>query len=98
MIKIIERITYKNDDTIEKTTQKIEIPGKINGQTMLSAVMDLQGWNLVIKNLSNDTSMIIKSDHASDLKTLEVLLKKTIISIAIQVPLNLPLPPGTNDD
>jgi len=98
MIKIIERITYKNDDTIEKATQKIEIPGKINGQTMLSAVMDLQGWNLVIKDLSNDTSMIIKSDCASDLKALETLLKKTIISIAIQVPLNLPLPPGTNDD
>jgi hypothetical protein len=29
MVKIIERIIFKDDDTIENTTRKIEIPGKV---------------------------------------------------------------------
>ena len=27
MVKIIERITYRDDDTLENTDRKIEIPG-----------------------------------------------------------------------
>ncbi len=31
MVKIIERITYRDDDTLENTDRKIEIPGRVVG-------------------------------------------------------------------
>lgn len=31
MVKIIERITYRDDDTLENTERKIEIPGRVVG-------------------------------------------------------------------
>ncbi len=31
MVKIIERITYRDDDTLENTDRKIEISGRVVG-------------------------------------------------------------------
>ena len=35
MIKIIEHITYRDDDTLENTERKIEIPGRVVGSQMV---------------------------------------------------------------
>ncbi len=98
MVKIVERIIFRDDGTIENTTRKIEIPGKINGQKMLSAVMNLNGWNLVVKDQTNDIGMIIKGENESELISLKSLLEKTTISVAIQIPLNIQPPPTVADD
>lgn len=97
MVKIIERTTFNDDNTLEKTTSKIEIPGKINGNSMMAAVMNLHGCHLVIKDRTHDTGMIIKGENETDLMTLKSLLEKTTISITIQVPLNIPTPTSTDD-
>lgn len=90
MVKIIERTVYKNDKTIESKTHKIEIPGEINGGTMLSAVMNLDGWYLVMKDRENNICIIIEGNNEADLLSLENLFKQMTASITILTPLNLP--------
>ena len=47
MVKIIERITYRDDDTLENTERKIEIPGRVVGSQMTAGVLNIMGWHLV---------------------------------------------------
>jgi hypothetical protein len=89
MVKIIERITYRHDDTIENTSRKIEIPGKVIGSEMTSGVMNLLGWHLVIKDKTHNTDIIIDGNNETDLLELQRLLQKMQIKISIQIPLNL---------
>ena len=48
MVKIIERITYRDDDTLENTDRKIEIPGRVVGSQMVAGVLNIMGWHLVM--------------------------------------------------
>lgn len=34
MVKIIERMIFKEDNSLKKKTRKFEVPGKITGSTM----------------------------------------------------------------
>ena len=76
MVKIIERITYRDDDTLENTDRKIEIPGRVVGSQMVAGVLNIMGWH--------------DGENEHDLLELKRLLEKTTMKIAIQVKLNLP--------
>ena len=52
MVKVIERIIYKEDHSFEKVSKKVEISGKIIGETMLAGIMNLDGWRLATKYYS----------------------------------------------
>ena len=88
MVKIVERITYRDDETLENTDRKIEISGKIVGSQMTAGV--LKGWHLVMLDPEHQTSIQIDGDQESELQELKRLLEKTVIKISIQVKLNLP--------
>ena len=90
MVKIIERITYRDDDTLENTDRKIEIPGRVVGSQMVAGVLNIIGWHLVMKHREHLTSIQIDGENESDLLELKRLLEKTTMKIAIQVNLNLP--------
>ena len=82
MVKIIERITYRDDDTLENTERKIEIPGRVLGSQMVAGVLNIMGWHL--------TSVQIDGENENDLLELKRLLEKTTMKISIQVRLHLP--------
>ena len=87
MVKIIERITYRDDDTLENTDREIEIPGRVVGSQMVAGVLNIMGWHLVMIDL---TSVQIDGENENDLLELKRLLEKTTMKISIQVNLNLP--------
>ena len=87
MVKIIERITYRDDDTLENTDRKIEIPGRVVGSQMVAGVL---GWHLVMIDREHLTSVQIDGENENDLLELKRLLEKTTMKISIQVKLNLP--------
>ena len=62
MVKVIERIIYKEDHSFEKVSKKVEISGKIIGETMLAGIMNLDGWRLAIKDNEHETTLIITGD------------------------------------
>lgn len=90
MVKIIERITYRDDDTLENTERKIEIPGRVVGSQMTAGVLNIMGWHLVIIDRKHLTSVQIDGENENDLLELKRLLEKTTMKISIQVKLNLP--------
>ena len=98
MVKIIERITYRDDDTLENTERTIEIPGRVVGSQMVAGVLNIMGWHLVMIDREHLvmidrehlTSVQIDGENESDLLELKRLLEKTTMKIAIQVKLNLP--------
>jgi hypothetical protein len=57
---------------------------------MIAGVMNLWGWNLVIRDNENSTGIIIHGENESDLVELKKLISRTTIKISIQVPLNIP--------
>ena len=90
MVKIIERITYRDDDTLENTDRKIEIPGRVVGSQMVAGVLNIMGWHLVMIDREHLTSVQIDGENENDLLELKRLLEKTTMKISIQVNLNLP--------
>ena len=90
MVKIIERITYRDDDTLENTERKIEIPDRVVGSQMVAGVLNIMGWHLVMINREHLTSVQIDGENGNDLLELKRLLEKTSMKISIQVKLNLP--------
>ena len=90
MVKIIERITYRDDDTLENTERKIEIPGRVVGSQMTAGVLNIMGWDLVKIDREHLTSVQIDGENENDLLELKRLLEKTTMKISIQVNLNLP--------
>ena len=90
MVKIVERITYRDDETLENTDRKIEISGKIVGSQMTAGVLKIMGWHLVRLDPEHHTSIQIDGDQESELQELKRLLEKTVVKISIQVKLNLP--------
>ena len=90
MVKIIERITYRDDDTLENTERKIEIPGRVLGSQMVAGVLNIMGWHLVMIDRVHLTSVQIDGENENDLLELKRLLEKTTMKISIQVKLNLP--------
>ena len=90
MVKIIERITYRDDDTLENTDRKIEIPGRVVGSQMTAGVLNIMGWHLVMIDREHLTSIQIDGENENDLLELKRLLEKTTMKISIQVKLNLP--------
>ena len=90
MVKIIERITYRDDDTLENTERKIEIPGRVVGSQMTAGVLNIMGWHLVMIAREHLTSVQIDGENENDLLELKRLLEKTTMKISIQVNLNLP--------
>ena len=89
MVKIIERITYRDDDTLENT-ERIEIPGRVVGCQMVAGVLNIMGWHLVMIDREHLTSVQIDGENENDLLELKRLLEKTTMKISIQVKLNLP--------
>ncbi len=89
MVKIIERITYHDDDTLENVDRKIEILGRVIGNQMTAGVLNIMGWHLVMIDREHLTSIQIDSDNENDLLELKKLLTKTTMKISIQVNLNL---------
>mgnify|MGYP005984532669 FL=1 len=81
MVKIIERMIFKEDNSLKKKTRKFEVPGKIMGNTMFAEVLNLHGWNLAIKD--GDASMIITGKNEAELLELKKLLKETNISFTV---------------
>ena len=81
MVKIIERMIFKEDNSLKKKTRKFEVPGKIMGNTMFAEVLNLHGWNLVIKD--GDAGMIITGKNEAELLELKKLLKETNISFTV---------------
>ena len=90
MVKIIERITYRDDDTLENTDRKIEIPGRVVGSQMVAGVLNIMEWHLVMIDREHLTSVQIDGENENDLLELKRLLEKTTMKISIQVKLNLP--------
>lgn len=90
MVKIIERITYRDDDTLENTERKIEIPGRVVGSKMVAGVLNIMGWHLVMIDCEHLTSVQIDDENENDLQELKRLLEKTTMKISIQAKLNLP--------
>ena len=90
MVKIIERITYRDDDTLENTERKIEIPGRVVGRQMVAGVLNIMGWHLAMIDREHLTSGQIDGENENDLLELKRLLEKTTMKISIQVKLNLP--------
>ena len=90
IVKIIERITYRDDDTLENTERKIEIPGRVVGSQMVAGVLNIMGWHLVMIDREHLTSVQIDGENENDLQELKRLLEKTTMKISIQVKLNLP--------
>lgn len=90
MVKIIERITYRDDDTLENTERKIEIPGRVVGSQMVAGVLNIMGWHLVMIDHEHLTSVQIDGENENDLLELKRLLEKTTMKISIQAKLNLP--------
>lgn len=90
MVKIVERITYRDDETLENTDRKIEISGKIVGSQMTAGVLKIMGWHLVMLDPEHQTSIQIDGNQESELQELKRLLEKTVVKISIQVKLNLP--------
>lgn len=90
MVKIVERITYRDDETLENTDRKIEISGKIVGSQMTAGVLKIMGWHLVMLDPEHQTSIQIDGDQENELQELKRLLEKTVVKISIQVKLNLP--------
>ena len=90
MVKIIERITYRDDDTLENTERKIEIPDRVVGSQMVAGVLNIMGWHLVMIDRKHLTSVQIDGENGNDLLELKRLLEKTTMKISIQVKLNLP--------
>ena len=86
MVKIIERITYRDDDTLENTDRKIEIPGRVVGSQMVAGVLNIMGWHLVMIDREHLTSVQIDGEILEQKR----LLEKTTMKISIQVNLNLP--------
>ena len=76
MVKIIERITYRDDDTLENTERKIEIPGRVVGSQMTAGVLYIMGWHLVMIDREHLTSVQIDGENESDLLELKRLLEK----------------------
>ena len=74
MVKIIERITYRDDDTLENTDRKIEIPGRVVGSQMVAGVLNIMGWHLVMIDREHLTSVQIDGENESDLLELKRLL------------------------
>ena len=91
MVKIVERITYRDDETLENTDRKIEISGKIVGSQMTAGVLKIMGWHLVMLDPEHQTSIQIDGNQESELQELKRLLEKTVVKISIQVKLNLPV-------
>ena len=89
MVKIIERITYRDDDTLENT-ERIEIPGRVVGCQMVAGVLNIMGWHLVMIDREHLTSVQIDGENENDLLELKRLLEKTTMKISIQVRLHLP--------
>ena len=89
MVKIIEKIIYKEDDTYEKVSKKIEIAGKIVGETMLAGIMHIDGWRLAIKDREHETTVIITGAEEAVVTQIKELLAKTKIDIAILTNLNV---------
>ena len=81
MVKIIERMIFKEDNSLKKKTRKFEVPGKITGSTMFSEVLNLHDWNLAIKD--GDAGMIITGKNEAELLELKKLLKETNISFTV---------------
>ena len=90
MVKIIERITYRDDDTLENTERKIEIPGRVVGCQMVAGVLNIMGWHLGMMAREQLTSVQIERENETDLLELKRLLEKTTMKISIQAKLNLP--------
>ena len=90
MVKIVERITYRDDETLENTDRKIEISGKIVGSQMTAGVLKIMGCHLVMLDPGHQTSIQIDGDQENELQELKRLLEKTVVKISIQVKLNLP--------
>ena len=67
MVKIIERITYRDDDMLENTDRKIEIPGRVVGCQMVAGVLNIMGWHLVMIDREHFTSVLIDGENESDL-------------------------------
>lgn len=88
MVKIIERITYRDDDTLENTERKIDIPDRVVGSQMVAGVLNIM--DLVMINREHLTSVQIDGENGNDLLELKRLLEKTSMKISIQVKLNLP--------
>ena len=84
MVKIIERITYRDDDTLENT-ERIEIPGRVVGCQMVAGVLNIMGWHLVMIDREHLTSVQIDGENENDLLELKRLLEKTTMKISIQV-------------
>ena len=63
MVKIVERITYRDDETLENTDRKIEISGKIVGSQMTAGVLKIMGWHLVMLDPEHQTSIQIDGDQ-----------------------------------
>ena len=82
MVKIIERMIFKEDNSLKKKTRKFEVPGKIMGNTMFAEVLNLHGWNLAIKD--SDAGMIITGKNETELLELKKLLEETNISFTVR--------------
>ena len=89
MVKVIERIIYKEDHSFEKVSKKVEIAGKIIGETMRAGIMKLDGWRLAIKDKEHETTLIITGTDEVEITQLKNLLTKTKIDIAILTNLNV---------
>ena len=89
MVKIIERIVYKENHSFEKVSKKVEIAGKIIGETMRAGIMKLDGWRLAIKDNEHETTLIITGEDEAAITQIKNLLAKTKIDIAILTNLNV---------
>ena len=76
MVKVIERIIYKEDHSFEKVSKKVEISGKIIGETMLAGIMNLDGWRLAIKDNEHETTLIITGEDEAAITQIKNLLAK----------------------
>ena len=73
----------------EKVSKKVEISGKIIGETMLAGIMNLDGWRLAIKDNEHETTLIITGEDETAITQIKNLLAKTKIDIAILTNLNV---------
>jgi len=74
---------------LKKSAKKVEISGKIVGETMLAGIMNLDGWRLAIKDNEHETTLIITGDDEAAITQIKNLLAKTKIDIAILTNLNV---------
>ncbi len=83
MKKIIEKITFYDNGELENIDKQIEITGKVTGEEMTAAVVDILGWRLAISSPNNKMSIMISAETENDLHELKNLLKQSTINVSI---------------